>query len=342
MLKKRISKWNLDKKRKHADMLAALRIALEREAQGKSSVFLDRGRLVTFEDIKYYFTRRGVHDLHAVAAAQIASTSEPLITCHTPPAAPIASDTTGLKLVDALDLNQLLRHGSSGESNLASAARPVSSSPKADMQTQIVGHLATPPNHLEKLLMCTGNYFDSVFENSNWYKENSAFDLHVLDSFYHYMLDGHDLLIAGNGTLAFKTFDCAFSLVRDILKKHILLFLPYVYHMMALFGGLREQRVTSRLLEFIGQMTEIYYSHSHPIKQVVTTLGRMSPGYRAFSAYRVLQSTLEQMKIKTEPMDRGHVCRSAICQSIDQEKRRDSGAPYPKTSNSPAKPDHGS
>jgi len=55
MLKKSINKWSLDKKRKHADMLGALQIALEREAQDMKSVFLDRGRLVTFEDIKYSF-----------------------------------------------------------------------------------------------------------------------------------------------------------------------------------------------------------------------------------------------------------------------------------------------
>src|SRR5436305_3413476 len=115
LLKKRITKCNLGKKRKHNDMLAALRIALDREAQGKNSIFLDRGRLVTFDDIKYYFTRRGVHDLHAAAAAQIASTSNPLITCHTPPATPTAPDTTGLKLADALDLEQLLAHSSSSE-----------------------------------------------------------------------------------------------------------------------------------------------------------------------------------------------------------------------------------
>src|SRR5436305_1997698 len=137
MLKKRITKWNLDKKRKHSDMLAALRIALDREAQGKNSIFLDRGRLVTFDDIKSYFTRRGVHDLHAMAAAQIASTSKPLITCHTPPATPTAPDATGLKLPDALDLEQLLAHGPSGESNLTNATKSVSGSPKAGIQNQL-------------------------------------------------------------------------------------------------------------------------------------------------------------------------------------------------------------
>jgi hypothetical protein len=35
MLKKRITKWNLDKNLKHADMSAALSIALAREGQEK-------------------------------------------------------------------------------------------------------------------------------------------------------------------------------------------------------------------------------------------------------------------------------------------------------------------
>ncbi|KAF2807298.1 uncharacterized protein BDZ99DRAFT_522915 [Mytilinidion resinicola] len=39
MLKKRITKWSLDRKRKQLDMLVALRLASQREALGKETIF---------------------------------------------------------------------------------------------------------------------------------------------------------------------------------------------------------------------------------------------------------------------------------------------------------------
>lgn len=67
MLKKRIKKWYLERKHKHADMLFALRLALEREAKGKKTVFMIRGCLFTFEGIKHYFRRKGVRNLQSFA-----------------------------------------------------------------------------------------------------------------------------------------------------------------------------------------------------------------------------------------------------------------------------------
>ena len=66
MLKKRIKKWDLDRKHKQADMLYAVKIALEREAQGKKTAFVIRGRVVAFEEVQHYFRRKGVRDLRAL------------------------------------------------------------------------------------------------------------------------------------------------------------------------------------------------------------------------------------------------------------------------------------
>ena len=64
MLKKRIARWGLDRNLKLADMLVALRYTLQRQAQGRKSVFLIRERIVTFDDVKRYFRRKGVRDVH--------------------------------------------------------------------------------------------------------------------------------------------------------------------------------------------------------------------------------------------------------------------------------------
>ena len=312
MLKKRITKWNLDKKLKNADMSAALRIALAREAQGKKSLFLNRGRIITFDDIKRYFKRKGVHDLHAMVASRPASKPESLTTCYTPPATPESSNTKGSGLVDVAEADKLI--------DTASSVPP---SARTTRRIQAIRHLATPASCLEQLLMSNSSYYDSVFEDPDWMDEESTFELDTLESFHHCMTGGQAFLDAGNGPLAFKTFDCAFDLVRAILRNRILLFLPYIYHMMMIFGGLRNQEVISHLLGFIGQMTEECYCQSHPIKHVVSALSRMPPKSRAFSAHRVLQSALDRMSTKIEPMslDSSHwhsICPGALYESSDE------------------------
>jgi hypothetical protein len=320
MLKKRITKWNLDKNLKHADMSAALSIALAREAQGKKSLFVNRGRLITFDDIRHYFKRRGIHDLHAMVAGGTASKPESLTTCYTPPATPESSNTKGSGLMDVAEADKLI--------DTASSVPP---SARTTERTQAIRHLATPASYLEQLLMINSSYYDSIFEDPDWIEEESTFELDTLESFHHYMTGGQAFLDAGNGTLAFKTFNCAFDLIRDILRNRILLFLPYIYHMMMIFGGLRNQEVISRMLGFIGQMTEECCCQSHPIKHAVSTLARMSPKSRAFSAHRVLQSALDQMSTKIEPMSLDSSHWHSICPGAPYESSEELIGTHQKT-----------
>jgi hypothetical protein len=331
MLKKRITKWNLDKNFKHTDMSAALSIALAREAQGKKSIFLYRGRLITFDDIKHYFKRKCIHDLHAMVAGRTASKPESLITCYTPPATPESSDTIGSGFVDVADANKLFLEGRCEHFRLIDTAGSVPPSARTTERIQAIRHLATPAGCLEQLLMINSSYYDSVFEDPDWMEEESSFEVDALELFYHYMTDGQAFLDAGNGTLAFETFNCAFELIRDILRGRILLFLPYIYHMMMIFGGLRNQEVISHLLGFIGQMTEECCCQSHPIKHAVSTLGRMLPKYRAFSAHRVLQSALDRMSTKIEPMSLDSSHWHSICPRSPHEPSEELISTYQKT-----------
>ena len=92
MLKKQIKSWDLDRNHKQADMLYALRVALQRAAQGKKTVFLIRGRIVTFHNVKKYFRRKGIHDLESLMTG--ASTAAPTtrIDCRTPEPGATAGD----------------------------------------------------------------------------------------------------------------------------------------------------------------------------------------------------------------------------------------------------------
>ena len=64
MLKKRIKEWDLDRKHKEPNTLFAMHSAFQREAQGKKTVFLVRDRIVTFQDVKQYFKRKGPVTCH--------------------------------------------------------------------------------------------------------------------------------------------------------------------------------------------------------------------------------------------------------------------------------------
>jgi hypothetical protein len=320
MLKKRIAKWNLDKNLKYADMLAALSIVLAREAQGKKSLFRNRGRLITLDDIKHYFKRKGIRDLHAMVAGRAASKPESLTTCYIPPATPESLSTKGSGLVDVAEADQLI--------DTASSVPP---SARTTERIQAIRNLATPASCLEQLLMINSSYYDSVFEEPYWIEEELTFELDTLESFHHSMTGGQASLDAGNVILAFKKFNCAFDLVHDILRNRILLFLPYIYHMMMIFGGLRNQDMISRLLGFIGQMTEECYCRSHPIKHAVSTLGRMSPKSRAFSAHRVLQSVLDRMSTKIEPMSLDSSHWHSICPGASYESSEELIGTHQKT-----------
>jgi hypothetical protein len=320
MLKKRITKWNLDKNLKHADMSAALTIAFAREAQGKKSLFLNRGRLITLDDIKHHFKRKGIHDLHVMVACRTASKPESLTTCYTPPATPESSNTKGSGLIDVAEADKLI--------DTASSVPP---SARTTERIQAIRHLATPASCLEQLLMINGSYYDSVFEDQDWMEEELTFELDTLESFHHYMTDGQAFLDAGNVALAFEIFNCAFDLIRDILRNRILLFLPYIYHMMMIFGGLRNQEVISKMLGFIGQMAEECCCQSHPIKHTVSILGRMSPKPRAYSAHRVLQSVLDRMSTKIEPMSLDSSHWHSICPGAPYESSEELIGTYQKT-----------
>lgn len=167
-------------------MSAALSIALAMEAQGKNSVFLNRGRVVTFEEIKHYFRRKGIHDLQAMAAGRTASESESLITCYTPPATPQPSDTIGSEFVDAAEVDQLLPEGYFEEDfKLIDTAGSVPPSGRTTQRIPALRHLAVPADCL-----------DCVFEDPHWMEQESAFELDTLELFYHYMTDGWAFLDA--------------------------------------------------------------------------------------------------------------------------------------------------
>lgn len=87
MLQRQIAKWGLDKKHKAPEMRAILRIARQRKAAGKESVFRVRGRRVDIEEVYRYFRRKGEDP----ASIDIPDSGPipPTVTVETPPLVPV-------------------------------------------------------------------------------------------------------------------------------------------------------------------------------------------------------------------------------------------------------------
>ena len=185
MLKKRIRKWNLDRYCKEPYMLYAARMAFERHTRGKETNFVIRGRLVTLDEVKRYFRRKGVRDLHSILPTAIDISDSTEVQCHTP-----HTDTWV---------------GSS------SPSKPASPEPFTTIQLDEAGHCAggdftvmlepcymnfwmtstREMNELDKLLYHNRVYYDALFDYSAWPHCRSRLQFGPLESFYHQFAEGH-------------------------------------------------------------------------------------------------------------------------------------------------------
>lgn len=100
--------------------------------------------------------------------------------------------------------------------------------------------------------------------------------------------------------LAFVYFGRAFNSVRELLDRQVLLFLPYLYHMLLPDQIIRRQEVFSQLLDFIAQMVMTSYPNLRPIQQSLFLLRRMSIEDRGQSSERVFQSIVDRVLVYFE------------------------------------------
>jgi hypothetical protein len=299
MLKKRIAKWDLDRKHKELDMLYALRIAFQRESEGKMTVFFIRGRMVTFEDIKHYFRRKGVRDLQFLTRE--ADTADPTtrIECRTP--VPFAATPNSGKTHDAESLGDVPDTTPHQNFNLSNfdAKTAVVALPDPNQVGHAI-HLSTTLDQLDQLLHLGHNYYACVFDDPQWRAKDSKFELESLEMFYHHVFDGQSLLERDCVAEAFEYFNSAFDLIDTLLKQQAFLFLPYLYHMMLPDRMISRQEVLSELLRFVSQMARTRNSQLAPIQHSVEILQKMSINDRDQTSQRVFRSLLDYIRIPFE------------------------------------------
>jgi serine/threonine protein kinase len=318
MLKKRISEWRLDKKNKEQDMLSALRIALQREDQGKKSVFLIRDREITFEEIKHYFRRKGIRNIYTFAADSETNASVSSMSYYTPPPTPTSDDLLDFDSRNPEDITEedaVHQFIPNEDSEIVISEDSAVGLLPASNGIDPVLHLTLESMQLQQLLVANQIYYRAIFEIPDWRDRSALFDLGLLERFYHDMFEGQSHLEREHWLTAFTFFDRAFGLVHDILTRQILLFLPYLYHLIINFQDVRNPEVICRLLDFFSRMSGIALHQNHPIKQTVAMLGKLSTQTRVSSARCVFESTLTHLQTEFEPVESegwSTICSSSI------------------------------
>ncbi|KAL3422848.1 hypothetical protein PVAG01_04595 [Phlyctema vagabunda] len=245
-LKKRIQRWDLDRKHKLPDMLYALRIASERRAQGKETTFLIRERVVTFDEIRHYFKRRGDRTLQSALAAAATADSTTAVRCLTPDPVSTASD------VDTDMGNLLIRPKDTNMSNMAKY--PLDSAltiiPNFDQVDALIP-LNDSLGQLNRLLHSADKCYQSVLKNGNVCCANGL--LH--QEWYMGLHQGLYLLRRGDMNRAFKEFNYAFDVVPRLIVSLSYLILPLLSKFMLDTAEIESADITSSLLGLMIRMT---------------------------------------------------------------------------------------
>lgn len=318
MLKKRIRKWELDRNKKNADMIYALKLALDREAMGKKTVFSIRGRMMTFQDVKHYFHRKGVRDVKAIIAATDYFSPSTQIDCRTPE--PETPD--GGRATQDVDPKESVEERSQPNGNFTASNTSTSTGyvvvafpdpGQLDRSAPSISEFRP----VEQLLYLSQAYYNGIFDNPAWRNNHDYFNIDALEMFYHHMFDGQLLLEENKVAEAFVYLNQGFDLVKSLLEQQSLLFLPYLFHLLLPDRGMCRTEIVLRLLGFTHQMSSVYWPQLHPIQQSLKLLGCMSPAERGESSRRVFQSVLDRVKIEFDDipgpleMDLNALCHRA-------------------------------
>jgi len=316
MLKKKIRLWDLHRNLKEADMRHALRLYYERESQGKRTVFLVRNRLVPFEEIKRYFHRKGVDNLRSLAHSAFSGARTTHITCRTPAPQGSVSEYPPLTQVDQL--------GSSipGGNTIAATTDPN----LMDMSLA----LPSPFHRLDQLLLLGRKYYDAICEDTNRRHKSLHCEVGEVEIFFHHIANGQKLLTANPDTHmaeAFAHFDAGCNMVRTVLDRGTLLFLPYVCYLLLVSGTERQNKIICHLLQFASSMARESPMQLHPLAHSLAVLSELPPSQWIGLSKPLLQSLVDRLRVEFEgdmipedQLDEINICRPQSVANIFKHK----------------------
>lgn len=241
----RFGKWGYNKNNRKGDMLFILNKKAKREAMGKKSEFVVRGRLLTEDDIHQYLSRS------KESAPTIDDTPQtpPFISYRTPPSSPQltkANSPTDRGFTDHLLTYSLAtkskRTGSysSSDSSRTSGAITLSDgSVITYLDSEDARRIFTPNSEMspqpssprffgipEELFFNIDLYFDASFQSGKWMMDDNGTCINVITTrtddittFIDACRTAGDLVTAKSFVEARKMLSRACNLVRDILER---------------------------------------------------------------------------------------------------------------------------
>ncbi|KAL6406104.1 hypothetical protein AUP68_10667 [Ilyonectria robusta] len=102
MYKYRLRKWGLDKKLREKEVVQMFLLKQQRDAAGKQSVFLVRGRPVDWEQVERYLQRRPDLQTKIKAGMLQMSMLDPDLICRSPSPEPVMHASNTLQFLDDL------------------------------------------------------------------------------------------------------------------------------------------------------------------------------------------------------------------------------------------------
>jgi len=235
MLKKRIKKWDLDRNKKGADMLYALRIALDREKSGKQTEFLIRGRVLTLDEVKRYFRRKRVRDPEALISRD-----------------GLAQPTTEIRYRTPGPVEDVMKQDNGKTAKSVALITP----PSPQHQGMTLSN--TILGRIEQILRDICFFYQrsplDYVENESCY---CAPEPSRPVSFFHCFMKGNTLLEQGNANQAFLHFNRGFDLVNHIICHQSAYGVAALCAVLALESHVLYQGVLGQLLDFVSGIIAI-------------------------------------------------------------------------------------
>ena len=266
-------------------MLYALSIGFPREAQGRKTNFMIRGRVVTFDNIKHYFRRKGVHDLRTLISAADAAvpttnidywTSEPLPSTDN-------NDVMSPTVVQSQNL---------GHDDINPSVLPISDPYQIDHMMP----LTTILSQLDQLLHLGPNFLDAVSipDRNKRYRYNRRSKLF---NFHVHITKGVKNLWTNCVLEAFNCFNRTFELIRPILDEEGVLFFLCLYGLVIPSKDIQLQGVFDSLFNFVSKLIEACYPHLRAVHIFISIFRSIPLKDRAEIAERARKSVTAHIEV---------------------------------------------
>lgn len=285
MLQSRITKWKLDKKHKHAEMRAAVRMlgSVSERWSAQEPQFLIRGRLVKYEEVIQYFRRRGIDDpTRWVRASGDISQEHPDVQLLPANQGPVTdhsqSEAFGSQRSHCNHQKRTTqcRLPGSGETRPRNADHGRGDATRPQGASQLTNEPSLPRvyEHGARAIWQMQSYCSWYLESGRDvnHPEPHIHQFTIHGRFGDRMQNGISLLLRGETQLAFDSFECGFGLLEDLLKDNHPMGLALYMSVLSELVSNRMQPLLRRLVAYTKEMAAICLSPCHPITSTMCVI----------------------------------------------------------------------